>query len=351
MKGIGIIMVIFVHAAIPFDLPTWAALIPRFCQMGCQVFIMLSSFCLCLSYDRNRQSLIVFFRKRLAKIVPGYWAMIGLGVFASSFSILCSGKNIFALDVEPTHVLTNLLLINGICPGPANNQVVRGGWFVGTIVLLYLLFPLLMAFFNMQRRWWLCMRKWIFPLLIWGNAFLILIVAEQIDSSYFCSNNSFSYYSFINQLPCFAMGFSLYDVVKIQGMNRIKHPAIKGTAILFVSFSLFYSRYAHAFILQPIVFSLSAFYFYIYLERAEMSFTKITDHLCQWGDMSYAVFLTHTIIVWDLAGVFVKLLPLNEQNSVVLFVICLPLLYFSVFELGKLFNRLLQIVDAKVKKS
>lgn len=43
-KGIAIIMVILVHSAQTFELPGGINYIPRFGQMGCQIFFLLSSF-------------------------------------------------------------------------------------------------------------------------------------------------------------------------------------------------------------------------------------------------------------------------------------------------------------------
>lgn len=49
-KGIAIIMVIIVHSAQTFELPEGINYIPKFGQMGCQIFFLLSSFTMIYSF-------------------------------------------------------------------------------------------------------------------------------------------------------------------------------------------------------------------------------------------------------------------------------------------------------------
>lgn len=41
---------------------------------------------------------------------------------------------------------------------------------------------------------------------------MIIVGISMIGEEWYCGNNSFTYYSFINQLPSYLIGMSLYQV-------------------------------------------------------------------------------------------------------------------------------------------
>ena len=60
--------------------------------------------------------------------------------------VLCTiveGVNNTGIVLSSKTVIPNILLVNGIIPGDTNNNVVRGGWFVGTLIILYYLTPII----------------------------------------------------------------------------------------------------------------------------------------------------------------------------------------------------------------
>ena len=146
-KGIAIFMIVLTHSAHPFSLPIWATWLPRFGQMGCQIFLVLSAFTLCLSYERKRPRYLSFVKTRFLRLALEYWCVLLLNTLIAGISILATGENALGTDLNPKHILINALLLHGLVPA-ANNSVIRGGWFVGTIFLFYLLFPLLFRLYR-----------------------------------------------------------------------------------------------------------------------------------------------------------------------------------------------------------
>jgi len=218
-KGIAIIMVILVHAAQRFSLPLWSTMLPKFSQMGCQIFFVLSAFTLCLSLDKKKDGFMAFMRKRMIRIAPGYWSMIIIYLCLATVSYLILDSNIFNTETNIYGLLSNAIFIHGLLPTRANNLVVRGGWFVGTIVIFYLLTPLLYKIYNQKNPYWEKIRYIVFPLLveILTDSFIILII--MVVPSLDCGNNSYLYFSFINQFGCYSLGFSLFDLYKNKGLD------------------------------------------------------------------------------------------------------------------------------------
>ena len=151
----------------------------------------------------------LFFAKRIKRLLPGYWSIIIFN-FILTFSIITIlGKNLLWTSDNPIDYIINLFFLNGLIPGSANNNVVLGGWFVGTLVIFYILFPLM-------HKLYFCLPKYryvLFPSVISLLSFTAMYIIGELDERLYCSNNSFAYFSFVNQLPVFALGFTLFDRV------------------------------------------------------------------------------------------------------------------------------------------
>ncbi len=253
-KGIAIFMVFVVHYTQPFYLTNLERAIPRLGQMGCQIFFVISGYTLCLSLERKPVDLKRFMCRRLSKIAPGYWTMIIVYFILGTMSLSIFENNIFGTSRDGKDIVINFLLLNGIFSGNANNKVVRGGWFVGTIMIIYILTPLLFKIFNFDYQWWKKKRIWLFPLIIFIISFVIQVICGNFDERYICLNNNFMYFSFINQLPSFCLGFSLYALSKTR--NKLVHYTYIITGVAFgISFFLFFLNIKYAFVFVPTLFS------------------------------------------------------------------------------------------------
>lgn len=220
LKGIGIVMIIIVHNRhfIMKDMTGFRQII-NYGQMGCQLFFFVSGMALCYSWyhliqKEQRKSFPVLYGKfilrRYLRLAPGFLIILAanylLNILLMDIFHYSPG---FIINCSPKAILANVLFVHGIYPD-AINSVFPGGWYIGTTFILYLLFPLLVTLFQKLHtvNWFL-----IFPLpLLFLCLNHILLKQWSIASkgSLYPYNNSFLYYFFTNQLPCFLLGILLY---------------------------------------------------------------------------------------------------------------------------------------------
>ena len=187
----------------------------------------------------------------------------------------------------------NFLLLNGFSIGRANNYIVRGGWYVGTTIIFYFLFPFLMKLYHGIRENF----RTYFPFMVFTVVFLLLFLAGSYSEMFYCSNYSFVYYSFFNQLPCYTLGIVLYDLYKKDEIKHIKNPFLKSVLLILVSLVFFYAEIPYAFVLEPFVFGLSVIFVICWLINKPFQYNSALSRILQaWGGISYAVYLIHTFI-------------------------------------------------------
>ena len=202
IKGIAILMIIFVHSTQKFpNLNGILKGISRYGQMGCQAFFLISGFTLCLS--ASRKGLHGFYKSRFINIAPGYYFMIIL------YLILNTIIGVFNLPVAVETnttwigIVVNLLFLNGVIY-KYNNNVVPGGWYIGTIAIFYLIFPFIYKVLEKIKS-----KKILYALpYIVGIFSLVIQIIFGIykGTSIYSQNNSFIYFSILKQLPCMLLG-------------------------------------------------------------------------------------------------------------------------------------------------
>ena len=351
-KGIAILMVVLVHIAQPFSLPQWMEYVPRLGQLGCQIFLVLSAYTLCLSLERDAKTYFTFQKKRWLRIVPGYWSMIVIYLLLGGLSLLLLNKNVFGTSTNWAHIVINFFLLNGLVPGQSNNLVVRGGWYVGTSIILYLLMPLLYRIYQHKAEKWQKVRIWLFPLMVTVCSATVIIVAASIDSRFYCANNSFVYFSFVNQLSSFSIGFSLFDW-KRNSRKMNKHILTVLCASLgVVSVLMFYSDVEHIFAIVPSVFS-SFFACLFAVTSAKIEKNSLKTTLMQkWGKHSYSIYLVHSLIVYEGSKLVIHLWKVVFPNvsQGIIFIIWLPIAYVIIYGVGILFTKYLSVWNKLLEK-
>lgn len=351
-KGIAILMVILVHVAQPFSLPQWMEYIPRLGQLGCQIFLTLSAYTLCFSLERKSITYFSFQKKRWLRIVPGYWSMIVIYLLLGNASLLLLKRNILGTSTNWAHIIINAFLLNGLVPGEANNLVVRGGWYVGTSILLYLIMPLLFRIYQSNGEKWEKVRIWLFPFVITVCSATAIIFASSIDSKFYCANNSFVYFSFVNQLSAFSIGFSLYDWKRNNRRLNTYGLTILCVCLGLLSVLMFYSNIEHIFVFVPSVFS-SFFTCLFALTSAKIEMTSLKTTLIQkWGERSYSIYLVHSLIVYEGSKVVTHLwnIVFADISQGVAFIIWLPIAYAIIYCAGTLFTRYLSLWNKVLKR-
>lgn len=340
-KGIAIIMVILVHSAQTFELPGGINYIPRFGQMGCQIFFLLSSFTMAYNLGGGK----LFLQKRIKRLLPGYWSMIIFNFILTFSTITLLGKNILRTSDNPIDYIINLFFLNGLIPGTANNHVVLGGWFVGTLVIFYILFPLMhKLYFSLPKY-----RHVLFPSVISLLSFTAMYIIGELDERLYCSNNSFAYFSFVNQLPVFVLGFTLFDLVEQKII--VKHSLWKGAILLLICGWLFFSSIPHVFIVIPTLFTVAVIFLFLhYNEKTIDNNTIQIGLILKFNKYSFPIYLTHTFIVWYFMQAVLKVLKITGLYSspTFIYLLLLPFIYFMVYYVGKYFALYLKFIDGYV---
>lgn len=352
-KGLAILMIILTHIHQPLQITELTHNIFRLCQLGVQIFFVLSSYTLCCSLDNKNPTYLTFIKKRWRRIVPGYWTMIVIYFILGTISLSIYNENIFKTSTEWNDILINIFLLNGLANEYAtNNTVVRGGWFIGTIIIFYYLTPLLFKIFNSKSELWQRHRLWLFPCIITClSAFLIFILGLFNKDFTNVTNNRYAYFSFINQLPCFSIGFVLYAYKKEEKQHNNLLIALVGIVLFAVSVWLFFPGIHNGFVIIPTLFAISFSMFFILLSNMieQYGTNCITNFLKKWGNYSFAIYLTHGFIVWDIYKNFIAdFIYRGERGKYLILIIWILLAFTATFYLGKFFTKYLNFVDEKI---
>jgi len=340
LKGIAIIFIVICHFVQIFNLSDNLFLVTQFLQCGCQIFFLLSSFTLCLSYSRNTPKYFPYLKRRISKIVGGYWLVLAIYCLIGFVSIKFFNVNILGSNLEIKNILINIFLLNGLTMGPANNNVIFGGWFVGTIVILYVLFPALFKLYNLNNEKWKKVRMLVFPVAITIVCTILIKVGSIIYPAYFSN-----YFCFLNQLPCFSLGFVLFDLHQNNKYSNVKFSFILSAMFIFISFICFV--YFKRIILMPTFAGIGFLFLYIFLHKTDifnsnnrfMNFTKKV--LSYFGTQNYEIYLTHSFVVYAINRQLYNLLNDFISQMWLKMLILLPITIILVISVAKLFSIIL----------
>lgn len=349
LKGIAIIMVILVHYAQSFTLMPWLQKTFQFFQMGCQIFFVVSAFTICISYTSKKPPYFQFLKHRFSVLAKGWYLAILLHIIVNSLmQIIFSNSTLY--NSTFWDIFINLLFLNGFVPGPANNLVVRGGWFVGTISIFYLIFPLIYKIYMFKNTWWRKYRYIVFPIASFAASFIILNLANVISGKFECTNNSFIYFSIVCQWPCLSVGFSLFDILSNKDRKKIKLVFPKFLLFLFLTVIFFYSGINQIFTVIPFMSAVCVFYLFLYLYQVypDKAYNKL---LVKFGEINFGVYLTQSFVAWEFADLCKSLILQSVPNisETVIFLLLLPIVLMLSYWIGKIFlkvsNMIPQIIN------
>lgn len=303
MRGLAILMVIFVHTAQHVDGDRIVGLIATYGQMGVQMFFVASAFTLCYSIESRgfgKGSLKNFYIRRYFRIAPLYY--LGIILYFVATSLATDG---WESDKHPINIIANILFLHGLYPS-ANNTVVPGGWSIGTEMLFYLIFPFLYLFYKkLQSKYKITFL--VFPIIILILSLTIQFVLLRFTSisTDFFINNSFVYYSILNQLPVFCLGMSLYTAFKeqkLENINKITCYILILIGTLIAGFLMLFGE--SLFTLSSAIFPFISALTFVFLFILLQYFNKNKGCLiAKIGEFSYAGYIIHFIFAFYLAPV------------------------------------------------
>lgn len=169
---------------------------------------------------------------------------------------------------------------------------------------------------------------------------IIVVGISMIGEKWYCGNNSFTYYSFINQFPSFLIGMSLYQANKEE--RKCKNSLLAGIILMILSIYIFNSDLKFAFVIEPTLFNMSIYFLLIHAlsRKCNRTYPKF---LMKFGDLSYPIFLTHLFIVYEMACV-VKIVAHRfvKFPERIIYLCWLLIAYVIVYLTAYIFNLLLK---------
>ena len=301
IRGIAILMVILVHTSQEINnLKGIPKLISNYGQMGVQLFFVASAYTLCLSASRKKnesQPLIKYAIRRYFRIAPVYYFGI-LGYFLLSLvvSIYYNREMIVPAQYSFKNIASNLFFFNGFFK-PGNNNIVPGGWSIGTEMAFYVVFPIL--YFIASKSLIKSFRNIIFFIiagLVFSQIFLITLSLKGI----LIENNNFLYYNLITQITVFILGIGYYSLNLLPNLkHRWKIDLFGFIFFTYISIFLWRLNINYLFSLIPLVSGLSFVFLMEIFRKNELLNRNIIVKI---GKISYSMYIIHFIFAQTLTG-------------------------------------------------
>ena len=326
LKGIAIIMIICVHVPQPIEgINDYVRKISEYGRMGCQLFFVLSGFS--LMYTWKKQKLSYFYRRKYMRLAKPYWVMIIIYLTLNLLNQNVLNWNpVLKVSTDIKGIVVNALLLNGLSVN-FNNNIVPGGWFVGTMLILYLLFPFIAWFLEKING-----NKPVCIIIAIVVAALSCIGAEGIVA--IIGNESFAYNSFINQITPFFLGTIIGYLYKA---GKLKQKTWLYTIVSIIGFGtglyIYYSdRFSQFRMLRTLkVISVSiGFTALLCLAISLYRKFKIKDSFIRtMGRNSYEIFFLHILLAFYVLPYALSYISINVNGNVLLVGSLLFVLAFS----------------------
>lgn len=332
-RGFAILMVIFVHTAqaIP-GLSFYTSVVSQYGQFGVQLFFVASAYTLSLSSEarsNDSKPLLFFYIRRFFRIAPLYY--VASFVYFLFFTLKKFYLEGTVSSFEPYtffNVMANVLLIHGFVPS-ANNNIVPGGWSIGTEMAFYWIFPFLFAFLKSGMVG--SLKKVVAVIMF---SFFINIIFQLFASRYTSiglDKSDFFYFNIVNQIPTFLFGILIYFFCRNEKEKEARASSIYLVA-LWLAFSALalYVLNLDNFLMRAIVPTISGIsfsFFVLFLKKVNAS-----NHLLsRIGIRSFSMYIFHFIFAWGAIPVISKKLNkvMNPDLTLGLsFLIVVALTYF-----------------------
>lgn len=288
LRGLAILLVLANHVALVVPgLSAPVEMLARFGQMGVQLFFVASAYTLCLSWQQRRadeaQPVLRFLLRRLFRIAPLYWS--GIALFATLHVLSTGGAASAPYDAG--NLLANALFVHGFVAA-AQNSIVPGGWSIGVEMAFYAAFPLFMALLS---RW----PGVAAPMA--ASAAALTLAGAMAWRAGPMTNNSFTYFHPLNQLPVFLIGMALFQWHRqVPSANRRRDlaAALVGASALLATGALWRSGWPLAFAIVPTTAALGLAVLAHFASRLR----ELPALLCEIGRRSFAIYVVHLLFAW-----------------------------------------------------
>ncbi len=280
-------------------------------DFGVSLFLILSGASLMVSVKDNF-SIKEYYKKRFKKIFPIFWFV---WILLFLYGIVVNGSSVNSLmSVSRFNIIYTLLGIDGyVSVFGLPTFYIIGEWFLGFIIIFYLIFPLLYK----------CMNK--FPKL-----FAISTIFVYFVSVYLLRN-----YMYSNILICtriLELVFGMYFGKYIKNVEK-KYVIL---CIILLILNQFINYNINVNIRVSLV-GISAFVIFAYLGKI-LEKCGIINRLCIFiSKKSFLCFLLHHWVIYKILNV-VPLSTINRITSFIIFISLNLIILFYIFIVEKLYN-------------
>ena len=319
LKGLGTILVFAVHYSQSFSgAPLLLRQICMLGQLGVQAFLLCTGFLLTNSLqDQENFSYGRYLKKRFYNLAPMYWLSLILYALMQLLFNCLDIKTLFSGKYDFWGIFVNATFLHGLIPA-YNNTVVPGGWFVGTVILMYILLPPLLM--RRGRKKISILAAPIVSLISMAGCLVLQYIAPDLTG-----NNRFFFCSVLCQMPAVLEGIRLFE----QGYSAdisVPRCLIKVAALGLACAGIFYIGNAVLVCLIPWLGS-SMFVAILRLMcfcKSKGWLQRPMRYLEKLGRNSYPIFLLHFLFAWFVPDVVKHVLGARVNETILLFILILP---------------------------
>jgi peptidoglycan/LPS O-acetylase OafA/YrhL len=308
LRAVAAISVVVSHVGVPRSLPDRLAAVAGWGYIGVPLFFMLSGAVLGYNYPelsfRQTQRTLKFYVARLARVMPLYWVMV---LYCAAFYFATHHRQ------YPMAFLENLLAVQTWGPDllVAQSRYNGPGWSIGAELFFYLLFPLIVPVVAAVAR--RAGARGLLAVIGAVAAVTVLLVAYFVATGRTVlpaadpgSAHRWLYRNPLCQLPLFVAGVALSFLLPYAQRWRTRtHHLVQAGVVLFVvllaafrGHGSFWGASSYgAFFVVPfslLLFSLAS-------SRGWFARLLATRPMVALGVASFALYLTHRWLVWQLS--------------------------------------------------
>lgn len=265
---------------------------------GVSLFFIISGAALMYVYQEKNE-IKQFYKKRFMSIYPMFW----IAYIVAFFYLFYTNKTIPGSGAPKINFLYTILGMDGMVAAYIPTYYILGEWFLGAIILMYVLFPLLRL--GVKKK----------PIMTFGLSLLIygviVVCIKDINVSIII----------LTRLPEI-----LFGMLYVQSEKKIDWKTAVSATIILVVNSIIKPSFPDA--IQTTYVGIASFILLIYLSYWFRF--KICYCMCNIvSKYSYAIFLVHHVIISEMMMTF-DLTHISRGYSYMLFaVVCAVIAVFS----------------------
>ena len=257
------------------------------------LFFLISGYVISYTYHQrvnNFPKVFKFFKRRIGRLVPLHWAMLAISTMtvavASHFGPMATPP-----DISTSCIIKTTLLLQAIypCSGSPPNPV---SWSISTEMLLYILFPIIIALANKYKNVFLSISTFlvIYTIIYAYN----LSVRDWTDS-----------YAPIRALPSFMFGMSLF-IMRDKLPSFFAASKLMWISLILLIFSMILGFSSGILLMLTYFIGLSG------VMADKIKSPQLVHKLSGLGQLTYSIYMIHYIVIIVLINAISdKILKLN----------------------------------------